>query len=113
MIDNFIILILTHFVSDWFFQPTKWALNKVKVTKYRFFHCIQYLILFIPVLYFLKINLLWLFWIFLSHFFIDDYKILTWWSKSVHKEKKPLFWLMIVRDQILHVLVLIPLVLMP
>ena len=111
MLDNFIILVLTHFVSDWFFQPAKWALNKINNSKYRFFHCLQYTILFIPILYFLKLNLLWGFWIFLTHFLIDDYRFIKWWNECLKREKNVPRWLQTVQDQILHILVLIPVVL--
>jgi len=110
MIDNFAILVLTHFVSDWFLQPREWAVNKTKKFKPRFYHCIQYTILFLPVLYFLQINLLWLIWIFLTHLFIDSYKFVNWWNKKVKMEKETPREILTVQDQILHILVLIPLV---
>ena len=113
MINIFTILILTHFISDWFLQPSKWAKNKIKIFKYRFFHCIQYSILFIPVLYFLQINLLWVLWIFITHLYIDSYRFVKWWNKNITKSNKPPLWFMIVQDQILHILVLIPVVIFP
>jgi hypothetical protein len=110
MIENYTILALTHFVSDWFFQPAKWALTKRENTKSRFFHCIQYTILFAPIFYFLKLNYFWLIWIFLSHFFIDDYRFVTFFNKKIKREKKTPDWMLTVQDQILHLLVLIPVV---
>ena len=104
------VLILTHFVSDWFFQPSKWAFGKLNSLKYRFFHCVQYTVLFLPVLYLLNLNLLWLFWIFFTHLLIDDYTFIKWWNR-VKKDKNPPAWVETVQDQILHVLVLIPIVL--
>ena len=110
MIENFTILTLTHFVSGWFFQPEEWALKKRENAKPRLFHCIQYTILFIPILYLLKLNFIWLGWIFLTHFFIDDYKFINWWNRKLKKEKKTPEWMKIVQDQTLHLLVLVPIV---
>lgn len=109
MLSNFTILILTHFVSDWFFQLDKWGVNKMTNFKYLLYHCIQYSILFLPVLYFLKINLLWSVWIFVTHLAIDNYKFVTFWNKYVKRISKPLpNWFPVVQDQIIHILVLIP-----
>ncbi|MCK5149304.1 DUF3307 domain-containing protein [Candidatus Pacearchaeota archaeon] len=109
--EELLILIITHFVSDWFFQPAKWAVSKITNAKPRFFHSLQYTILFIPVLYLIKINLFWLIWIFVTHFFIDDYKFVNWWNKKIKGEKNKIQWLIMVQDQILHILVLVPLIL--
>ncbi len=109
--DELFFLILTHFVSDWFFQPAKWAVEKSKNVKYRFFHVIQYTIPFILVLYLLNINLLWLIWIFLTHFFLDSYRFVNWWNRKIKGEKEKITWLIMVEDQILHILVLIPVIL--
>jgi hypothetical protein len=111
MAEELLILIITHFVSDWLFQPERWAVKKEKIAKYRFFHSIQYIILFIPVLYILNISLLWLIWLFLTHFLLDDYKFVNWWNKHIKGNKGKIVWLIIVEDQILHILALIPLIL--
>jgi len=109
--EELLFLIITHFVSDWFFQPARWSVSKTIDTKHRMFHSLQYTALFVPVLYLLQINLLWLFWILASHFLIDDYKFVNWWNVHVKKEKKKIAWLNIVEDQILHILVFIPIIL--
>ncbi|MBW2976753.1 DUF3307 domain-containing protein [Candidatus Woesearchaeota archaeon] len=103
----FTILLLAHFVSDWFFQPDKWRETKIKIPKLRLFHCVQYSILFVPVLYFFEINLLWIIWIFITHLLIDDYRFVNWWNKNIRKATKPLpQWYPAVQDQILHILAL-------
>jgi ABC-type phosphate transport system permease subunit len=111
MTEELLILIVTHFVSDWLFQPGKWAVEKAKNVKYRFFHSVQYIVLFVPVLCLLNINLLWLSWIFLTHFVLDDYKLVNWWNRNIKREKSKISWLIMVEDQILHILALIPLIL--
>lgn len=110
MINNFIILILTHFVSDWFFQPAKWGNNKIKNFKPRLYHSIQYAVIFLPVLYFLNINLLWSLWLFMTHLIIDSYKFVNWWNKSIRGDKKSPIWICTIQDQVIHVLLLIPLI---
>ncbi len=112
MTDELLILIITHFVSDWLFQPGKWAVKKIKIFKYRFLHSIQYTLLFIPVLYLLNISLLWLIWIFATHLFIDSYKLVNFWNSKIRNRgvENP-HWIDIVQDQILHIIILIPLIL--
>ena len=114
MIDTFLILILTHFVSDWMFQPTEWALKKRENEKHRMLHSIQYALVFLPVLYFLNISLLWVVYLSATHFVVDSYIPVTLWHKYYHtmfsKAKAPLF-VSIVDDQIIHILLLLPLVL--
>ena len=109
MIDTFTILVLTHFVSDWFLQPGKWGETKQVIFKSRLFHAIQYSILFIPVLYFLNINLLWVLWIFITHLLIDDYKFVNLWNKYIKRITRPVpDWFLVVQDQTIHILVLVP-----
>jgi|WetSurMetagenome_2_1015567.scaffolds.fasta_scaffold124730_2 hypothetical protein len=109
--EELLILIITHFVSDWLFQPAKWAISKSSNAKHRLFHSLQYTVLFVPVLCLLDISLFWIVWIFLTHFFIDDYKLVNWWNFHVKKEKNKIPWLNMVEDQILHILILVPLIL--
>ena len=108
MIEAFTILILAHFVSDWLFQPAKWAVKKHQNLKYRFFHSIQYIILFIIVLYFLNISLYWVIWIFFTHLFIDSYAFVRWWNRYIRGDKNAPMWIQTIQDQILHIIVLIP-----
>ena len=105
MIELYIILLLTHLLSDFFFQPPSWAVKKKKNIKYRIYHCLQYIILFIPVLYFLKINFIWLIWLFFTHLFIDSINFQNFWAEKDSPE-----YLGLIRDQILHLLALLPLV---
>ena len=113
MLSNLTILILFHFVSDFFFQPGKWGENKIKHFKPRFFHAIQYSIVFLPVLYFLRLNMLWVLWIFVTHLLIDSYKFVNWWNIRIRKTTKEVpGWFLVVQDQILHILVLLPIVIL-
>lgn len=110
--EELLFLIITHFVSDWLFQPGKWAVNKVKIFKYRFLHSVQYTILFVPVLYLLNISLLWLIWIFITHLFIDSYKFVNWWNKKIRARSiETPAWVIMVQDQIMHILILAPVIL--
>jgi hypothetical protein len=112
MSEELLFLIITHLVSDWLFQPAKWAVKKIKIFKYRFLHSLQYILLFIPVLYLLNISLFWLIWIFATHLFIDSYKFVNFWNNKIRSRglETPR-GIIIVQDQILHLVVLIPVVL--
>lgn len=116
--ETFIILILAHFVSDWFFQPTYWGDNKSKNKKYLTYHSIQYAIIFLPVFYFLGINYLWAIYLFVAHFIIDTRIPINLWNdhvrNAISKKKIPKghpdFFIKVVEDQILHILLLIPII---
>jgi len=110
--DPFIILVLTHFVSDWLFQPTKWALTKIRNWKPRLFHSIQYAIIFLPVFWVLNVSLYWLIYLLITHYIVDSYVPVKIWNKmrDFGSKKKTQGELMIVQDQIIHILLLIPLV---
>jgi len=113
MMSTISILIITHFISDWFFQLDEWAIKKKTQFKYLLYHCIQYTMIFIPVFFFLKINFLWLIWIFLSHLLIDNYVFVNSWNKYVRRSKKtPPDFVLVTQDQILHILALIPIILL-
>ncbi|MEM2089840.1 MAG: DUF3307 domain-containing protein [Candidatus Pacearchaeota archaeon] len=103
---RYLILVFTHFFSDLFFQPASWAKNKTKHFLPLLYHSIQYTALFVPVLWFLKINFLWLALLFSSHLAIDNYKFVKFLNKVRGAKKMPA-WLEIVQDQVLHLFVLL------
>ncbi len=114
MLSPFATLILVHFVSDWFFQLDKWGANKRKYFRYLFYHSVQYALIFLPFLYFMQINLLWFFYLFLTHLYLDSYHFIKVWNKYIKRVQKDSVlppWYETVQDQTLHILVLIPLVL--
>lgn len=114
--ETFIILILVHFVSDWFFQPTYWGDLKYKSKKHLAYHSIQYALIFLPVFYFLGINYLWTIYLFVAHFIIDTRIPIDLWNENIRNaiskksiaKGKPDFFIKVVEDQILHILLLIP-----
>jgi len=116
--EIFIILVLTHFVSDYFFQPTYWGMNKIRKFSARLLHSIQYALIFLPVFYFLHINFLWLIYLFATHFIVDTYIPVQLWNKYIRNAVKrkslpknePPRSVIIVEDQIIHILLLIPLI---
>jgi len=111
--EAFIILVLTHFISDWIFQPTAWALTKEKNWKPRILHGLQYALVFLPVLMYLKISLWWMVYLAATHFIVDSRDIVNLWHKHytnrLSKDRAP-FFVSIVDDQIIHILLLLPLV---
>ena len=116
--ENFIILMLTHLVSDYFFQPSYWGCTKIKNWKTRLLHSMQYALIFLPILYVLNINFLWLIYLCITHFIIDSYIPVHLWNKHVKNaikrkqlaENEPPRSVVIGQDQILHLLLLIPIV---
>lgn len=118
--DVFAILLLTHFVSDYFFHPTWWGMQNKKGMKFwkpNLFHSIQYAVIFLPVLYVLNINLLWALYLVATHFIVDTYIPVQLWNRhirnAINKKKipknEPPKSVEIVEDQILHILFLLPL----
>jgi hypothetical protein len=118
--DTFIILILAHFISDYFFHPTWWGMQNhsgMKSWRPNLFHSIQYAVIFLPVFYFLHINMLWALYLVATHFVIDTYIPLRLWNKhirnAINKRKipknEPPASVWHVEDQIIHILLLIPL----
>lgn len=109
---GFGLLVLAHFISDWFFQLDKWGANKRKNFKYLIYHSIQYAVVFLPFLYFMKINLLWVFYLLLTHLYLDSYHFIQIWNKYIkrvgHDSVLPP-WYETVQDQILHIICLLPL----
>lgn len=110
MISNYFILVLVHFVSDFFFQPEEWAIKKTKEFKPLLYHSIQYTIPFLLVFYLMNLPLYWAIYLWATHMLIDNRKFLDWWNKTIKGAKKAPFWLVVVQDQILHLLVLVPII---
>lgn len=110
--DYFYFLMLTHFASDFFFQPGSWAIEKTTKFKPLLYHSIQYTVLFLAIFYFLGINLLWGLWIFSTHLLIDNRKFLNWFNHKLKKDPKVPMWVMYVQDNIIHLLVLIPILIL-
>jgi hypothetical protein len=106
MIGDMSILVLIHFVSDFFFQPGSWAKDKIHHFKPLLYHSIQYTIPFLIAFYFMDISLLWGLLIFASHFIIDNRQILNWWNR-VRGEKNCPEWIILVQDQALHLVIII------
>jgi hypothetical protein len=118
--DPFVILLLTHFISDYFFHPTYWGiLNKkgLKCWKPNLFHSIQYAVIFLPVLYFLNINMFWALYLLATHFVVDTYIPVRLWNRHIRNaigkkkipKNEPPSSVEKVEDQIIHILLLIPL----
>lgn len=105
MINQITVLVLLHFISDFLLQPGNWAAKKLKFFRPLLFHSIQYAIPFLVAFYFLGINMLWTLLIFGSHLAIDNKKFLLWWNRVVKRDNVP-EWVMMVQDQVLHLIVI-------
>lgn len=114
----FEMLVLAHLVGDWILQTEHQAMHKMNGP---FFneplcsHCLVYTLCFIPIFWLMQINWLWLLLIFWSHMFLDRRWPVIWWIKHVKRTSdetiKNLFWLVIAVDQIMHILILVPIAL--
>ncbi len=103
---------ILHFVGDYLFQNDWLANEKTKDFFPAFLHASIYSLPFL----FLTPSVFW--WIlFISHFFIDRYRLAVYWIKLVnwnwsstnfgYDNQKPPFlsiWLMIIIDNVFHVL---------
>lgn len=109
----FEMLVLAHFIADWLLQSEYQATEKFNG---KFFnsalitHCMVYTLCFVPVFWIAHLNWLWLLPIFWSHMFLDRRWPVKWWIRNVMRTSdetiEKLFWLVIVVDQVMHVLIL-------
>lgn len=126
----FAVLTLIHFVVDWVFQTHSEAIVKNNNATIRAKHCLIYSVGFVPIMVLLDFNI-WqyilslniLFW---SHFVEDTYAPVFLWAKYIRKPPEMDFdtksgflefvstplgkILMIVIDQIVHLVFLIPII---
>ncbi len=109
----FEILIIAHLIMDFIFQRKWEATRKNKEIPALGFHCFVYTIGFVPVFWFLKISFYWLFLLFISHFIIDNQKIVRWTLEKFKgykqtKTNQSLWTLLFLGvDQTLHFIVLL------
>ena len=116
----FELLLIGHLIGDWLLQTSYQALNK---DKGKFFnraligHSLVYTAVFIPILILQNISLAWLLLVMACHVIIDrrwpvvwTYKLINNVEKSPGESEAP-FWLLIVKDQVIHILVLATIVL--
>lgn len=107
-----IIGFILHLVGDYLLQNDWMAREKTKSSLATFIHAVVYSIPFYILLY---DSTIWI--VFLSHYFIDRYRLPIYWIKLVnwnwksknfgYDETKPQFmsiWLMIIIDNTFHIL---------
>lgn len=105
--------LLLHFVGDYLLQNDWLAQNKTKSNLAAFIHATIYSLPFL----FICNNYLWLI-VYITHYLIDRYRLAVYWIKLVNwnwkstnfgfKEDKPLWmsvWLMIIIDNVFHILI--------
>jgi len=110
-ISFFAALIVTHIIADWIFQTNWESKNKDKKILPLLVHGFVYSVSFIPALYFYKASFLWLFFLFITHIFLDQRKFEFWLLKLKGYKKEELseaklILLLIGIDQAFHVVVL-------
>lgn len=105
--------LLFHLIGDYLFQNDWMANEKTRDSKVAVLHAVTYSALFL----FIVSPLLWLI-IFITHFLIDRFRLATYWIKLVNwnwkstnfgyandKPKWMSVWLMIIVDNIFHILI--------
>ncbi|KPJ54821.1 hypothetical protein AMJ47_03150 [Parcubacteria bacterium DG_72] len=109
----FEIFIIVHLIMDFIFQRQWEAAKKNKDWRALAFHCFIYTIGFVPVFWFLRISFWWLLLLFLSHFVIDNQKIVQWLLEKLkgykqNKTNQSLWTLLYIGvDQTLHLIILL------
>lgn len=124
----FVLLVFSHFLSDWLGQSNWEAMQKHKIRWIRAVHCGVYSVGMIPTMHW-AIGLDWkivgaaVIWLFVSHFIEDSYILPYLWLKHIRRwpgiydgedfeyivNTKPLaLILVIVCDQLIHISCLMP-----
>lgn len=95
----FATLTFWHFLADWTFQSHKEAMAKAKDRKVRAWHCVKYVVAFLPLFRFIDTptfrdpfglaSLTVLATLFISHYVIDSYVPVLLWAK--HLRQAPQF----------------------
>ncbi|ARF13803.1 DUF3307 domain-containing protein [Sporosarcina ureae] len=102
-------LLLGHLVGDFLLQNTWMAMNKANKWMPLMTHCLVYtLSIFVAILISgFQVSWLAIVLIYVSHVFLDKRLFVFWWVRTIMGVKNPEGnWLMIVTDQIFHLLVL-------
>jgi len=115
-VELFALLVVVHLVADWIFQSQPTALKKTTNKVVRFNHCLIYatisvlLLLILPAgLRVIDVGFIWCL-LFMSHLLIDDRRIVKWLliqKKMSEQDIRDNVWLVIMLDQILHLIVLL------
>lgn len=113
MVLNLYIGLLLHFVGDYLLQTSWMANEKTKRHLPAFLHALVYSIPFLFVCF----NYFW-FVIFITHFFIDRYRLAMYWIQFINKtpnrdnfgypKETPNFlsmWLLFIVDNTFHILI--------
>ncbi len=113
----FEILFVAHIVGDWLFQTEYQAMNKAKRGFFNWAlvsHCLVYTLCFLPALWITGSSWWWLGYIFWTHMLFDRrwpvVGIIRVLKRTSQETIDKNFWLVVVVDQVIHVLTLIPIV---
>src|SRR3989338_9869518 len=108
-------LLMAHLIGDWILQTEYQALNKMKGKFFNWAlsnHCVVYPAWFVPAFWCFEISWSLLSLIFSSHMFLDSRWPVVWWINKVKltdmKTIEALFWLVIAVDQVMHILIFVP-----
>lgn len=106
-------LITIHLIGDWLSQTEYQALNKAEksfINRALLTHCAVYAACFIPLFWYNTVSVCWVVIIFCSHLFIDRRWPIVWICRYIKRcsaeELEKNFWLVVVVDQVVHILIL-------
>lgn len=103
-------LIAAHLVGDWLLQTSYQVTNKDRgrwLNRALLTHCAAYTLCIAAVLWAQNISPWWLTWVFVTHAVLDYRRPVEWWRRVVTRNTDAPLWLIIVTDQVFHVLVLV------
>jgi hypothetical protein len=107
-------LFVAHLVGDFLLQTKVQGLQKMHGKWWNaplLLHCAVYTAVVGAALWWHGIPLGWLWFVGLVHLIVDRRSFVRWWRVNVNRDPEPPFWLMVVTDQIWHVLTLVIVVL--
>lgn len=106
-------LVIGHLIADWLLQTKDHAVHKTKgnfLNQALLTHSLLYTLAFVPIFLIVKIRFGWLLLLFFSHLFLDRrWPIFLWLEKVgglTKEETKEKEFLVIMTDQIFHILIL-------
>lgn len=117
-ITPFEALVLSHLVGDWLLQTPYQAINKMHGSFFNralWTHCFLYTLTCVPAILYFSLSYWSIGIIFGTHLFIDRrwpiVKLLK--MKSRDPQYEPSFWLVIVVDQVVHIVILAACICLP
>ncbi len=110
--DTFAVLIVLHSVGDWLLQTDWMAKGKAKSWPPLVAHVAVWTACMLPAAVWL-FDPIWLLWLAGTHLVLDGTDFVRWWMTAVKRVPEAdlrgsAWWLVVVADQVFHLLTLVP-----